>query len=160
MQKEANLFKVYVQCDHKQKVAILKLKTEAMLLYLLGKNRLAMHRFLRAVLLDASRRTIHILESNIEMIESVEDMCRIAKVSKKTLYKEVKKSYGLTPKMWIDQNRLQRAAFLLQHSEKSIAEIASECGFSTLSWFGVRFKQRYRLTPKAYQKKFTVNDLI
>lgn len=157
LQKEAEMFLYFAQSNAAQKAAILKHKIKALWLYLLGMKNLAMHRFLQAVLQNAHRRVMHILESNVEVIQSVEDMCRIAKVSKKSLYKEVQKASKTTPKAWLDNKRLERAAFLLRHTDKSVASIAAECGFCTLSWFGVRFKDKYALSPKAY-KKATKNE--
>ena len=151
LRKEIDSLKTYAQHDTTYKDVILKLKVETIWFNLLQTKRPAMHGFFQAVCQCAPQRITHILESNLEMIESVEDMCKIAKVSKNRLYNHMKQIHRLTPKVWLDRKRLERAAFLLRHTDRSIADIATECGFSTLSWFGVRFKEKYGLSPTLYR---------
>lgn len=44
---------------------------------------------------------------------------------------------------------------LLKNSDKNISEIATECGYSTVSWFISQFKKEYSLTPKEFREQDT-----
>jgi AraC-like DNA-binding protein len=49
---------------------------------------------------------------------------------------------------------MNRALALLRLTDKTIAEIAEECGFSDASYFTKSFKNIYSVTPKDYRAKF------
>ena len=48
--------------------------------------------------------------------------------------------------------RLNHAKKLLTETKKSMEEIADLCGFSSANYFGLLFKQKLGLSPKAYRK--------
>lgn len=52
------------------------------------------------------------------------------------------------------QFRLRKATELLQHSNLSVLEIASQSGFNNLSNFNRQFKKYYQMTPRQYRKKW------
>ncbi len=58
-----------------------------------------------------------------------------------------------TPSTWVNQRRLEYAARLLESSDLSITEIASECGFENLSYFHRLFQKAYSTSPLQYRKK-------
>ena len=80
-------------------------------------------------------------------------MCKIARVSKNELRVAMNDSFGMKPKEWLDSRRLEQASLLLKNTDESIGAIATTCGYSTLSWFGVQFKKVYGVTPKAYREQ-------
>jgi AraC-like DNA-binding protein len=146
-------YKLYLNQDLEQQNEIIKLKTEEILLHLLTKDKPLFLSWLKAISLSSKDRVLHILEANLDLIESVEDMCKIARVSKQELRNRVKASSGMQPKAWLDNKRLEQSALLLKNSDESISAIATSCGYSTLSWFGVQFKKAYGVTPKVYREQ-------
>ena len=146
-------YKLYLNQDLEQKNEIIKLKTEEILLHLLTKDKALFLSWLKAIKLSSKDRILHILEANLDLIETVEDMCKIARVSKQELRNSVKASSGMQPKAWLDKKRLEQSALLLKSSDDSISFIATTCGYSTLSWFGVQFKKVYGVTPKRYREE-------
>lgn len=50
--------------------------------------------------------------------------------------------------------RLEKAWRLLSHSNLPLGEICSRCGFNNMTYFNRKFKERYDMTPKQYQKHF------
>ena len=48
---------------------------------------------------------------------------------------------------YIMEYRLSQALFMLDHTDKSITEIALLSGFSTASYFDTRFKEKMLITP-------------
>ena len=70
---------------------------------------------------------------------------------------KLKSACGMTLRQYIISYRMKLAKSLLEFSEKSIAEIAEEAGFSDSSYFTKSFKSRFGMTPKEYRNKFKDN---
>lgn len=59
---------------------------------------------------------------------------------------------GKTPKQYVTEMRIERAKYLLIFfPTKKLSEIASECGFSTNSYFCRVFKKQLGITPEKYR---------
>lgn len=70
-----------------------------------------------------------------------------------------KKVMGKTIYSYLTDIRLEHAKGLLVTSELSASEIAQKCGFHSVGFFIKKFKTRYNMTPKQYQKQlFRPND--
>ena len=60
---------------------------------------------------------------------------------------------------YIQQLRLEYAAkLLMEQPEKSIVQIAAECGFSSNTYFSACFRQYYSMTPSEFRQN-TQNDV-
>jgi AraC family transcriptional regulator, dual regulator of chb operon len=59
---------------------------------------------------------------------------------------------GKTPAEWITEFRLEYAAEQMTYSNRSILEIALDCGFNSLSHFCFVFKRQWGLPPLQYRK--------
>lgn len=68
--------------------------------------------------------------------------------------KVLKERKGLTLRQYIINYRLKASKRLLELTDKSIAEIAEECGFTDASYFAKTFKGAFGETPKEYRNKF------
>jgi AraC family transcriptional regulator len=62
-----------------------------------------------------------------------------------------KQSIGTSPHQYILQQRIERAKQLLKQTNRSIVEIALECGFNSHSHLSKQFRQLAGMTPKAYR---------
>jgi len=150
------LMNSYVQYTHssfEHKSAIMKLKTEEIFLHLLDEKRSSFCSYLKEISSSSKERVRYVLEANLDLIDSVDDMCKLTRLSKNELRSKMKSIFSMQPKEWLDTKRLQEASLLLKNSNDSISSIASTCGYSTLSWFGVQFKKAYGLSPKAYREQ-------
>ncbi len=59
-----------------------------------------------------------------------------------------------TPHDYIERVRLERAANkLFLHPNKSVTEIAEECGYSSVSLFSRSFKKHYSISPRHFFRK-------
>ncbi|MGA0111640.1 MAG: helix-turn-helix domain-containing protein [Chthoniobacterales bacterium] len=58
---------------------------------------------------------------------------------------------GLTPKSWLIETRLQRAARLLSGSGRTVAEVADLCGFNCPFHLSRSFKRRFGTAPASYR---------
>lgn len=64
----------------------------------------------------------------------------------------VKAISGQTGKEWIDRALITSAKVLLKHSDKSIAQIAEELDFPTVSFFCKYFKRLTQITPNQFRQ--------
>ena len=86
------------------------------------------------------------LERNLTVIELAE----IAQISPYHFIRLFKKATARTPHQYILQQRIEKARYLLQHQEMTIAEIAALVGFCDQSHFTKYFKQIVGMTPRQY----------
>lgn len=64
---------------------------------------------------------------------------------------------GATPIEYLTGRRLERSAGYLKATDKTILEIASLCGFDTLSSFNAAFRKYYGKTPSELRKELSNN---
>ena len=86
------------------------------------------------------------LDRNLTVIELAE----IAQISPYHFIRLFKKATARTPHQYILQQRIEKARYLLQHQEITIAEIAALVGFCDQSHFTKYFKQIVGMTPRQY----------
>ena len=78
------------------------------------------------------------------------DIAAIAQISPYHFLRLFKQSLGVTPHQYILRSRINKAKYLLQHSEMSIADIAISVGFCDQSHLTRYFKRTFGLTPKQF----------
>lgn len=82
----------------------------------------------------------------------VEQMARAAGLSRFHFSREFRRSEQISPGRFLLWQRLRKAAELLLESDQPVAEVARQCGFSDVSYFGRAFARHYSLTPLAFRK--------
>ena len=84
---------------------------------------------------------------------SLEDIAASANISKSTCYRCFQNCLKMAPLEYLKDYRLDNARLLLfKDSEKSVTDIASECGFDNVSYFIQAFKKKTGKTPLSYRK--------
>ena len=73
-------------------------------------------------------------------------------MTEKTLYRYLKNTTGLTLKDLINTARIEKSKLLLRESDKLVAVIADECGFSNEVTFYRVFKKETGRTPKEFRQ--------
>jgi AraC-like DNA-binding protein len=63
-----------------------------------------------------------------------------------------KQETGRSPMAWLNEQRLRRAASLLEQTAHPIQEIATLCGFNCPFYFSKAFRRRFRQSPQNYRK--------
>jgi two-component system response regulator YesN len=66
----------------------------------------------------------------------------------------LKDKKGITLRQYIISYRLKAAKRMLELTQKSMAEIAEEVGFTDASYFTKTFRQAFGITPKEWRNKF------
>jgi AraC-like DNA-binding protein len=84
----------------------------------------------------------------------VDQLCSIMNMSRRNLYRKIKRASGLTPLELINDLRLKRAAELLESGDKRMYEIADEIGFKSRIVFTRNFTREFGMSPTEYSKRY------
>jgi len=63
-----------------------------------------------------------------------------------------RRSFGMPPRQWLVESRVRRAAELLHHDGRPIAEVARSLGYRSEQLFGRQFKAVMGQSPAAYRR--------
>jgi AraC-like DNA-binding protein len=96
-------------------------------------------------------RVIEYLHSNLDKKITVEGMAKIAYMSPSHFARIFKQEIGKSSIDYLNQIRMERAKKLLLAGDKSITEIALECGFNSPSYLSACFYKKNKITPSEYQ---------
>lgn len=86
---------------------------------------------------------------------TVEEICRHLGVGRTRLYSMVKNLSGQSLGDYIRDMRLNKAAYLLRHTDMNITETMYATGFNTNSHFTKVFKAKFGQTPSDFAKSST-----
>jgi AraC-like DNA-binding protein len=85
---------------------------------------------------------------------AVDDLAREAGLSRAHFSVEFKRAFGVTPHVYLLTRRLERAAHLLRHTDRSVTTICMDVGLSSVGSFTASFRRLYDLTPTAYRAAY------
>ena len=91
-----------------------------------------------------------LLNLNKEM--NIDELCKIACMSRTKFYNEFKRHLGSSPAEFLFQARLKYAAKLLKNNG-SVTQACYSCGFKDSSHFSRSFKNFYAMTPTQYKQR-------
>jgi len=78
-------------------------------------------------------------------------VCATAFISASSLQREFANCFGMSPKQYLIQLRMNRALELLTESKLSVKEISSACGFTDEKYFSRAFKKKYGYPPSQFR---------
>lgn len=103
-----------------------------------------------------SRKTsyvLHFLNMNLEKEDALDLLCQEMGMNKDYLSRLVKKECGSSLSTLLLDMRLDRAMYLLKHSNYKVYEIAEQCGFSSSQYFSIVFNKKFNIYPKDVSKE-------
>jgi AraC family transcriptional regulator len=100
-------------------------------------------------LLQVSEYIHEHLNQNIKLA----DLAELIGMSQFHFSHQFKQASGTSPHQYLLQQRIEQAKLLLKQSDRSIVDIALECGFNSHSHLSKTFRQLTGITPKAYRAK-------
>jgi len=95
------------------------------------------------------------IHENFSRTITVNELAKLANVSPSHLAPTFKKQTGYAPVEYILKMRMERAMMLLAHSSKTVAEIAEEVGYDSVTAFIKIFKRKTNYAPSVYRKMQT-----
>jgi AraC-like DNA-binding protein len=85
---------------------------------------------------------------------AVEDLARVAGLSRAHFSREFRRTYGESPHAYLLTRRLERAAALLRATDQSVADICFSVGLQGVGSFTTSFTRTYGVSPTTYRAKF------
>ncbi len=126
---------------------------------------LAMHLLMREARLGQSkpqtarplsRRQMRVLDEYVSdksgTALGLPELAALLSMGQNQLLRRLKISTGLTPHQYLMRKRIERARVLLRESDRSIADISLEVGFSSQSHFSERFRALVGTSPGSYRR--------
>ena len=93
-----------------------------------------------------------LMENNYRFNLKLEELAQLSNRSLSTFKRDFKKQFKSTPGKWLIEKRLNHAMNLLTNTDKTVSEVAFECGFESLSHFSRVFHDRFGITPRCQKK--------
>ena len=90
----------------------------------------------------------HIGDNNFNVDRLADLLC----LGRTTVYNRTKSIMGVSPNIYIQNERLRIAAKLLLEGEYTVSEISEKVGFSDSTYFYKCFKNKYGIAPSKYGK--------
>jgi AraC family transcriptional regulator len=97
------------------------------------------------------RQVLDYIHDHLEQDIKLADLAELLGMSQFHFSYLFKQAIGTSPYQYLLQQRVERAKQLLKQTERSIMEIALECGFNSHSHLSKQFRQLTSITPKAYR---------
>lgn len=99
---------------------------------------------------EAINSARNLMMNNIEKNITIKQLSEYASYSESRFCVLYNNFFASSPIDDLLNARIEKAASLLKYSNKSVTEIAGECGFSSLHYFSRKFKEKTGLSPSAY----------
>ncbi|QFZ55088.1 helix-turn-helix transcriptional regulator [Oceanihabitans sp. IOP_32] len=133
--------------NHKYSDALLVLKFEEIMLYLLNKYGNQFEYYLHSLISKQVSPFKHIVESNVYSNLKLEEIAFLCNMSLSTFKRHFASAYNEPPGKWLQDKRLQKAKELLEGGELKASEIYLDIGYNNLSNFSVAFKNKFGINP-------------
>lgn len=125
------------------------------LIYLLLSNLMSRGKpgqsFKRPAYLQSVINAISYMEDHYDQKIATDDISNFVQLSKYHFIHNFKKYTGMSPIDYLIVMRLTNAYYFLRHSY-SVTETSALCGFNSLSYFILKFKELYGFTPHKVTK--------
>jgi len=101
-------------------------------------------------------RCLRYIWENYQKPISMDDLAKIAALSRAGLFKAFIKKMGRTPGSELHRVRMETAKRLLAQSQMKMDEIAELSGYQSPNSFWIAFKHSTGMSPRQYQKQFCI----
>ncbi len=102
-------------------------------------------------------QVVHYIDTNFKSPITLDDICLATKYNKYTICHTFKAVTGSTIFDYINFIRVHYAVEKLRETRNSILEIATECGFSSATYFNRVFNSFFGCSPSVYRKLLPKN---
>jgi AraC-like DNA-binding protein len=105
-------------------------------------------------LLPHLRRVRDHIDRHYQQPLDLDQLARVAGVSKFHLVRGFEAAYGETPIRYLTRRRIERAQDLLRAANLTVTEVCMLVGFASLGSFSARFTQLVGESPTAYRNRW------
>jgi transcriptional regulator GlxA family with amidase domain len=103
-------------------------------------------------------RAIEFLNGHYGEKITVDDLAHVANLSTSHFSRVFKEETTMSPIEYIMHTRLDCAKRLLRGNEKTLSQIALECGFNSSSYFYQCFTRTFHISPSDFRKSMTIAE--
>lgn len=93
----------------------------------------------------------------LEQSMDVNDLAKRANMSRRSFDRHFRSSLGLSPKVWLNQQRIHLAKSLLETDQLSMEQLASRVGFENAITLRTNFQKYLGISPIQYKTQFFPN---
>ena len=97
-------------------------------------------------------KTIEYINANYANELSLDDLCRVANMSKSHFCRKFKVVMGMTIIDYLFKTRIAVAKNLLVSTDLTVSQISEDCGFSSISYFCQKFKEETGISANKFRK--------
>tara|TARA_R110002049_G_scaffold107829_2_gene255625 strand:+ start:241 stop:1080 length:840 start_codon:yes stop_codon:yes gene_type:complete len=133
--------------NHSYSDALLVLKFEEIMLYLLNKYGNQFEYYLHSLISKEISPFKKVVESNVNSNLKIEEIAFLCNMSLSTFKRHFTSEYKEPPGKWFQDKRLQKAKELLQGGELKASDIYLDIGYNNLSNFSIAFKNKFGISP-------------
>lgn len=133
--------------NHSYSNALLVLKFEEIMLYLLNKYGNQFEYYLHSLISKEISPFKKVVESNVNSNLKLEEIAFLCNMSLSTFKRHFTNEYKEPPGKWLQDKRLQKAKELLQGGELKASDIYLDIGYNNLSNFSIAFKNKFGISP-------------
>lgn len=155
-------FKIFNRIDKLDQIALLKQEAEQ----LTRLAKLKLGNFADSMIFSCiedslqideihfKRQLLQLLNENLSNKLTLTDLCKQLSISHSHLERLVSKEFGCGVIELYNQLRMDKACYMLTHSDLSIEDISNDLNFYDQAHFSRFFKQKKQMTPSQYRKSF------
>lgn len=89
-----------------------------------------------------------LLEQQLQSPAPIEQLCRPLSIGRRQLERRFRRDVGLSPAEYRQKLRVERARWLLQHTDLDVMEVALECGFQDGTHFARVVRRSLGVSPR------------
>ena len=101
---------------------------------------------------SAIRASMEWVQGRLDEVVTVDAMARRARLSLAQFHRRFAREVGMTPNQYLLRGRIAHAKRLLLETDRTVTQIAMECGFASSQYFATVFKQYADLTPLEFRR--------
>ncbi|MBE5732240.1 MAG: AraC family transcriptional regulator [Clostridiales bacterium] len=155
-----NLFKLFTQYGIEKTNDLINAELIKLFFYMDRDRNQNVAKQIQSKTYESIQPSLDYITANYADQITLEDIAKASGYSQFYFQKKFVEIMGISPLKYLTNARIAHAKRLLIDPQKSLVDIAYECGFPSQSYFCYLFKKNTDLTPTEYRKSTLGNYLI